>query len=134
MKKTLLSLTLAAFTLFGLYIPAHTIDASSIVRIPFAGQIASVMVCCNGIQFSTTGQYLSPAYGTFIMQWATMEPIPEVGLGLYSYWNLTSGEKVLGDGTYGGVCITIVSECESESTVTYTVLQAGTTLYSTTGV
>lgn len=97
-------------------------------RTPFAGQIASIMLCCNGLQFYTTGQYQSAAYGSFIMNWPTMIPVPQAGIGLYSYWAILPTEKVLGDSIIGGTCQTIVSECAATEPVNYTVMQMGTTL------
>ncbi len=130
MKKIFLSFTIVAVTAFGLMIPLKKANAE-IARVPFAGQISYFEVCCNGLLFYTTGQYLSPTYGSFIMNWATMEPQPEIGLGLYSYWNLTAGEKTLGDSIPGGVCVVVESECETTIPAINTVLQAGTTLYPT---
>jgi len=96
--------------------------------IPFAGQISYVSLCCNGIEFSTTGQYQSVAYGTFIMQWPMMFPDPDLGMGLYSWWSILPTEKVIGNVTTGGQCLTVASECETTTPVTYSVLQMGTTL------
>lgn len=105
-------------------------EAQSVTTIPFAGQIATIKLCCNGLEFTTTGQYQSVAYGTFIMEWQKMIPNPGLGFGLYSWWSLIPGEKVLGSVTPGGKCLTIASECEVTTPVTWSVNQVGTTLLS----
>lgn len=107
---------------------AREAEAVTVAPLPFGGQIASVEVCCNGIKFSTTGQYQSPIYGTFIMEWPKMIPNPAIGLGLYSWWSITSSEKTIGSAIPSGVCITVASECETSQAVTYSVNQMGTTL------
>lgn len=103
-------------------------QVSTIVRTPFSGQIAQVEICCNGIKFSLTPQYQTVARGTFIMNWTSMTPVPSLGLGLYSWWSLIPGEKVLGDARAGGVCLTVASECYTSEPVTFDVYQVGTTL------
>ena len=105
-------------------------EAQSVTAIPFAGQIATVRLCCNGIEFVTTGQYRSVAYGNFIMEWWKMPPKPQLGLGLYSWWSLLPGEKVLGSAIPAGVCSTVESECSVTTPVAFSVNQVGTTLIS----
>ncbi len=103
-------------------------EAQAVTTIPFAGQIATINLCCNGIEFTTTGQYQSIAYGNFIMEWYKMIPVPSVGLGLYSWWSILPGEKVLGSAIPGGVCLTVASECAVTTPVAWSVNQMGTTL------
>jgi hypothetical protein len=103
-------------------------EAQAVTIVPFAGQIATVELCCNGIEFTTTGQYQSVAYGTFIMEWYKMIPVPAAGLGLYSWWSILPGEKVLGSALPGGVCLTVASECSTSIPVVWSVNQMGTTL------
>lgn len=103
-------------------------EAITIAPIPFAGNLGSMMLCCNGLQFSLSGSYNTVARGDFIFQWQNMIPIPTIGWGLYSWWSLIPGETVLGSATPGGVCITVASECESSTSVNYSVNQMGTTL------
>lgn len=103
-------------------------EAEAIGVIPFAGQIATVNICCNGIEFITTGQYQSLAYGNFIMEWYKMTPNPAIGWGLYSWWSILPTEKVLGSATPGGVCLTVASECSVATPVLWSVDQMGTTL------
>ncbi len=105
-------------------------QAETVTITPFAGQIIPIQLCCNGIEFTTTGEYQSVAYGTFIMEWYKMIPVPSAGLGLYSWWSFASGEKVLGSAISGGQCFTIASECETPITTTWSVNQMGTTLLS----
>ncbi len=100
---------------------------AAMIRIPFAGQIATMLLCCNGLEFVTTGQYQSVAYGTFILPWTNMIPIPQAGIGLYSYWSVLPSEKVLGDSIAGGTCELITTYGCTSSAVLYTVLQMGTT-------
>lgn len=107
---------------------AKEVEAVTIAPIPFAGQIATVNLCCNGIVFVTTGQYKSVAYGSFIMEWSKMIPNPLLGLGLYSWWSILPTEKVLGSAIPGGVCLTIASECKTAIPVAWSVNQMGTTL------
>lgn len=101
---------------------------AQVTGFPFAGQIAEIEFCCNGIRFSTTGQYRSPIYGTFIMPWTNMIPNPDLGLGLYSQWALLPSEKVVGTAIPTGVCLSIASECTASIPVLFTVKQVGTTL------
>lgn len=96
--------------------------------IPFGGQIATEVLCCNGIMFTLTPQYQSPARGTFIMEWPKMIPDPTLGIGLYQWWALAPSEVTLGDALPGGKCQTIDSECDTTIPVTYNVMQTGTTL------
>lgn len=105
-------------------------EAQSVAQIPFAGQLSKVELCCNGIKFSMTQQYQTVARGTFIMEWYKMVPNPLLGWGLYSWWALVSGEKVVGGATPGGVCLTVASECETSQAVQFSVNQVGTTLIS----
>ena len=115
-------------TAFSLIKAQKYAEAQTLAPIPFGGQIATVELCCNGLQFTTTGQFQSPAYGTFIMEWAKMIPNPSLGLGLYSWWSIVPTEKVIGTAIAGGVCQTIASECSATTPVTWSVNQMGTTL------
>ena len=115
-------------TAFSLVKDHKEAEAVTIAPIPFAGTLGSMMLCCNGLQFSLSGTYQTVARGTFIFPWQNMIPIPTIGWGLYSWWSLIPGETVLGSATPGGVCITIVSECEVSTSVNYSVNQMGTTL------
>lgn len=102
-----------------------------VTRIPFGGQIAAIEVCCDGIQFALTGQYQSPALGTFILPWINMTPNPIIGTGLFSWWSVIPSEKVLGSAIPGGTCQTIYSYCLATTPVAFTVMQMGTTLIPT---
>jgi len=98
------------------------------VIVPFGGQIAAVGVCCDGVVFVLTGQYQSPAQETFIFPWPAMIPNPVLGTGLFSWWSIVPGEKVLGSAIPKGTCQTIVSACTVTVPVAFTVKQMGTTL------
>jgi hypothetical protein len=129
--KTTLSIFAATVLIGTIFLATNArkeAEAQVITAVPFAGKLSSIMVCCNGIQFSLTHPPLSIATGKFIFPWQNMIPIPTIGWGLYSWWSLTPGTTVLGDATPGGVCITIVSECESSQTVQYSVNKMGTNL------
>ena len=127
----LFSITASAILIYAAIIMANNAkeaEAVTIAPIPFAGQIATVNLCCNGIEFVTTGQYQSVAYGNFIMEWYKMIPNPALGLGLYSWWSILQTEKVVGSATPGGICLTIASECSVSTPVAWSVNQMGTTL------
>jgi hypothetical protein len=108
-------------------VEAEKVQAKDIIPIPLGGQIATTQMCCNGLQITLTGQYQSPALGTFIFEWYKMTPQPTIGWGLYSWWMPVSGEKTVGNATPGGVCQSISSEC-STTPVMYSINQMGTTL------
>ncbi len=99
--------------------------------VPFTGKIAKIELCCNGLKMSfiqpplTT---LATQGGEFIFQWQNMVPIPSIGWGLYSAWQLTPGTTVLGSGTPGGVCVTIASECSVTQPVSWSISQMGTNI------
>ena len=87
-------------------------------------------MCCNGIVFELDHPPFSvpvTSSGDFIFEWAHMIPIPTIGWGLYSQWSLSDNTTVLGSATQGGQCIVIVSECEEEESVDWSVNQMGTT-------
>ncbi len=115
-------------TAFSLVKEHKDAEAQSVAPIPFAGELASVQICCNGLQFTTTGQYQSVAYGTFIMEWPRMIPNPDLGIGLYSWWSIVPTEKTIGSALPGGICQTVASECSVTNAVTWSVNQMGTTL------
>lgn len=102
-------------------------EAQISLRTPFATQISSIILCCNGLLFYGGGQLQSPAQGSFIFQWPNMIPIPAIGTGLYSWWSVMPSTKVLGDAIIGGTCQNISSYCAPNITANYSVMQMGTT-------
>ncbi len=109
---------------------AHA-EIASAVRQNLEGTISSVDVCCNGLKLQIDkGQYTSPISGSMIFMWQNMIPIPFIGWGLYSWWDVAPQSVVLGDAISGGTCITVDSECESTESVQYSIQQLGTTLYT----
>jgi hypothetical protein len=128
------SLSIAAALVAGSYtIAKHVSAATADVQVStgtdlsyeFAGEMQIQEVCCNGIVFNINKGLGGSVTGSFLFPWYNMIPIPQLGIGLYQYWILSSGKTVGGDATKSGECITIASECESEESIDYTTKKMG---------
>jgi hypothetical protein len=107
---------------------AALIDSLKPVVVPYAGRFQPIGLCCNGILFNNTSEFISIAQGPFSFDFENMIPNPILGTGLYANWTLLPGTKILGAAKPGGGCAIIETMCLTTVPMPFAAVSMGTSI------